>query len=742
MCAPPELVYPKGKQQYQPITPVKPGLHADTDYMRNARDLDIRLTDFSPAVLGLPQAKPKALPKTYGLQNTQLSFKPLGPVGHYQIPEDILQQLHPAYNAAVKSRLEPEPFQPPPLFPYSQPLHDLILSLQPDHIQLVDPDNHGDLEPLYHASAFLIPKVSSNKLSLILHLRRWNKSQMYLPPAFKLPSVHSLRKDLLLASKAHSTMFFATWDVKNFYWSLKGLSFRFATLSPTGSIMVWVMHCIPFGWDKACYLGQSLHINIVSQVPRPLSIQPKVYIDDGLAMGPSQHETTDYTHRVMDTLADKGFILSEKSKPEAALNQDYIGKNYSNGRIANTPKRLASLLALYMAILTLPTLSPLLLTKLMGVSVYACCHTSNYASMSLLRLVAKCQHYTAPTYQLAQSLAATMAVAMAPWQLQGFFPLIMPDSPHVYVDAGPYWIGIVYFHQGHWQQTSYSLPPMILKIPINQRQQSSELWGVWQAIKLCNRLHILEPTLILDSASAFYTVIKGSTTIKKPRAYILLKIQTWVLRCLFRAYVLMINTRFHPADSPSREPLPDFTGPVTPAVMKQLDYIRTHPALLTVEPKAYDPDLSSNAWATPQWMRKVILRSPVPPTLDLFADQTNALTKNYCSLQQPFTEAVFQHPAVFFYQPPYEMLSDTWPLCRTAIKSMSAQLWGLVPAGFFSSNILPHSTSHCCSTLCHVDYDHTSATHSPGAKFESVLFFFSPSVCMCKYIKGVFSQTH
>ena len=241
MSAPPELIYPKGMQQCQPTAPPCFGFSADSDqdqdYINSAHTMDIRLQEFSPAILGMPQNKPKLLPDAYEMK-TNLTFKPLGPVGHFQVPDSLLQSLHPASNPEVQPRKEPIPFQPPPIFPYCQPLHELITSLQPDHIQLVDPSNYGDLQPLYHASAFLIPKTSSNKLSLILHLRRWNKSQMFLPPAFKLPSVYTLRKDLLLAAKAHTQMFFSTWDVKNFYWSLKGLSFRFATLSPQGSIMV------------------------------------------------------------------------------------------------------------------------------------------------------------------------------------------------------------------------------------------------------------------------------------------------------------------------------------------------------------------------------------------------------------------------------------------------------------------------------------------------------------------------
>ena len=456
-------------------------------------------------------------------------------------------------------------------------------------------------------------------------------------------------------------------------------------------------------------------------------------------MGPSQQETTAYTYKVMQTLTDAGFIMSEKSRPEADSNQDYIGKNYSSGRIANTTKRLSALLALFMAVITMPTLSPILLEKLQGVSVYACCHTSSYATLALLRMMTRLQNYAAPTYQLQHSLAATMAVAMCPWEMQGFFALKMPDSPLVYVDAGPQWVGIVFFYNGYWQQVSFHHPSYVMNIPIQQRQQSAELYGVYAACNFCLKLNIQEPTFVLDSSSAYFTVIKGSTTLRFPRTKILMKIQHLVQRHRFRAYVNMINTRFHPGDIPSR--LPTEQKAVSAAVKQRLDYIRTRPSLITVEPLAYNPDTSRDAWSTPQWMRKIILKSPRPPTWDLFADQTNALTCHFNSLENPFTPAVFNRSAVFFFQPPYKLLLETWQETWEALlESSSLQLWGLVPKGFYRNVISPMNQSlHCCSVTTQLDYIHPTVTDQPGSMFESVLFFFSKSsYCVCHYLQAVF----
>ena len=117
-------------------------------------------------------------------------------------------------------------------------------------------------------------------------MRRWNKSQTYLPPKFHLPSVYSLRQKLLLADLKGQKLYFTTWDIKNFYWALKGPIIRFAAISETGQLQIWKLNCVPFGWDKACFLGQSTHLEVVNKVPKPTETSAEAYIDDGLANGP------------------------------------------------------------------------------------------------------------------------------------------------------------------------------------------------------------------------------------------------------------------------------------------------------------------------------------------------------------------------------------------------------------------------------------------------------------------------
>ena len=122
------------------------------------------------------------------------------------------------------------------------------------------------------------------------------------------------------------------------------------------------------------------------------------------------------------------------------------------------------------------------------------------------------------------------AVAMCPWELQGFYAMNVPDSPKIYVDAGPFRVGVVFFDEGAWQQMSIPLPAYITNMPINRRQQSSEWFGVLVASQLSLELNIIQPTLVLDSVSAFGYVLKGSTTAKYSRARILMRLQTSVLR--------------------------------------------------------------------------------------------------------------------------------------------------------------------------------------------------------------------
>ena len=422
-----------------------------------------------------------------------------------------------------------------------------------------------------------------------MNLRDWNQAQWTQPPRFTLPSVYSLRRDLLSAALADIKYFFTSWDVKNFYWSLKATHFRFATQSPAGQLLVWQMDSIPFGWDKACYLGQTVHSQLVDSIPHPPHVQHRLYIDDGLAMGPDPEQLQTYTKDVVDHLQDQGLPISEKSQLTPKLSLGYIGKQYEATQIKNTETRLVKLGQLYLISSAAPYLRHKLLEKIQGSSTYAVCHTSSYASTFYLRqLLQSSKPVIARSMKLQASFCAILATAMVPWKLTGFFSIRVPSSPRIYVDAGPEHVGLVYKLGRVWYQCSMPLPSKLLNI--KHRQQSAELYGILCAIKLCLSHGIINPEMVMDSTSTFGAIIKGSTSYHNERGPTLMKIQYLMLKYQLRVYVALINTKLHPADIPSRiisadisakRSLPLLKSKLSWIILKliQLSYIMTSPPL-------------------------------------------------------------------------------------------------------------------------------------------------------------------
>ena len=738
LCAPPGIIYPSKQQLPQATnTPVP---ETDTPPLSQPAPFtaqDSSLQQHSPAKLADPQPPPEKF-KGKRPDNATLAYKPLGPVGHHQLDPRLLQSLLPEFNSLVEVNNNCEPYTVPPVYAFDSTLHQLLLSLSPENIQLLDPQCYDKLWPLYHAAAFIIPKISSGKLSLILHLRNWNKSQTYKPPKFKLPSVYTIRQELFTAARTFKKMFFSTWDVKNFYWSLKGVTMRFATLDAQGDLLVWQLQCVPFGWYKACFLGQQTHQRVVAPVPRPINITKSIYIDDGMNMGPSQQETTAYTNQILEALESNDFIISEKSKPEAKTQQTFIGKDYTQGQIANTDARCANIWALCMVAAAAPFLSHTMLTRILGVLTYGCCHTSNYAANSYIRMILSyTTQYTGQNIQLTQSLAACVANCMVPWRMQGFYPLYEPEekSTRVYCDAGPEHIGMVYRNKGKLYIESRGLPKYLAGLPAEQRQQSAELLGLLWSVELIIDKSIPEPTLVTDSQSAFSTVLKGSTQLNPIRTKILQKIQRLVIQHNLIIFIALINTKVHPADIPSRpKSFPDNSSRTR--VKAMLKHIYFHPALIHYEAVPFKQDTSRDAWYTPYWVRNFLLKSPAPPTLDLFADATNALTRRFCSLDKPFSKDKLDGLDIYFYQPPYSTMAATWQDCYSVMTTASKQgFWGLVPLSFFNNCVRPLLSSHCCSRQLDINYRHPSLPVTPGANFPSLLFFISNSLCVCNHLE-------
>ena len=305
--------------------------------------LSTTLTDYSPFTMATqPRAIPTPMDKATKIY-PELAFKPMGPVGNCPIPRAKLEQLHPAFNPDINPNHTLQPYSLPPVPEYNKDLETLITSMMPD---IIKPVCEADLMiPLYHGTAFAIPKPSSNKLSLIINLAAWNHSQHYLPPKFSLPSVYSMRAKLFqLHLQGKDTIFFTKWDVSNFYWSLKAdLGFRIPLPRADGTVTICQLDCLPFGWDKSPWIGQSIHEDLVHSIPNH-STDTAVYIDDGLAADDQKDHLQAFTNQVLTTLQDAGFIISPKSEPEPTKTKEFIGKLYTATTIANTKARVANLL--------------------------------------------------------------------------------------------------------------------------------------------------------------------------------------------------------------------------------------------------------------------------------------------------------------------------------------------------------------------------------------------------------------
>jgi len=768
LCAPPGVIFPSTDPQQsdsnlqQPllpphILPLPPttmpssteASHGSTEAETDSTDTqtvtaqdsptqrETLLQEFSPNQLQFPQQLPTT---TYPQQKVppDLKFKPLGRVGQHPIPQHILQALQPQHNTDIQPNPDPKPYQLQPPYPYAEAMQELLQSLPSEVIKLIPPEDYQGLTPLYHASAFLLPKISSNKLSLILNLRAWNKSQDHLPPKFKLPTVYSLRHKLLLAALADKPMFFTTWDLKNFYWAMKGPIFRFATVDSQSRLQVWQLDAVPFGWDKACFVGQTTHLAAFSGVPKPPETDADVYIDDGLGSGADEQLLNTYTAAVMDELQQQGFPISEKSHPIASQSQNYIGKHYQSREISNTSERSSKILLLYAITVCAPYLSHTYLERVLGISIYGVSHNSGYSHAAFLRvLVDKKKTCTATPY-FRTSLASLWAQCFSPWHISGFFPIQQQDSPRIYIDAGPHLIGLVFQLQGHWKSMSVPLGKHERSMDLEVRQQASELFGVLAAVRICLDFSIHKPTFVLDSSSAFYACIKGSTKSSSwVRMRTLQKISVLVQRNQFLAFLQMINTKFHPADIPSRTFHP--LQPAPQNVMARLFHIATHPTLVQSQPQAYVPDCSRDAWSTPNWLRWFIMKSAHPPTIDLYADHTNALAPEYFDLQHPLDPLVTPGHTAFF-QPPYAILQPAWQQCLALIPSL-AGLWGLVPCRFYHDVIKLSIPTHICTFRAQVNYQHPTL-QGDRASFKSTLFYIPaiPTIhnphppCHCHYL--------
>ena len=354
------------------------------------------------------------------------------------------------------------------------------------------------------------------------------------------------------------------------------------------------------------------------------------------------------------------------------------------------------------------------------------------------------------THCLRSNLASVRATAATPWTFQGFFPLSRPDSPVIYADAGPSLIGLVYKRADNtWFHHSTTIPFQYTKgSTIVGRQQRSELFAVLQTLRWAISSKMKNPTFVLDSTSSFGAILKGSTCLKDPkRTHILNRIHILITKHQFLGFVNLVNTKHHPADYSSRVFIENSTR-VPPVVATKLAHLQSHPGLTTSSVQTLTQDQTRQAWSTPDWLRWYIRKTPAyPPTIDLFADHTSALTAEYYSLAHPFQATCLQREeTVAFFQPPYDRMADHWKACVPYLPP-SRGFWGLVPTSFYHQAVQKSFPDlHLCSINLQVNYIHPTL---PGdrAAFTSTLFYIPhqpspptpshPLLCICGYLKSI-----
>ena len=195
-----------------------------------------------------------------------------------------------------------------------------------------------------------------------------------------------------------------------------------------------------------------------------------------------------------------------------------------------------------------------------------------------------------------------------------------------------------------------------------------------------------------------------------------------------------IPSALHPADYPSRELVS--CQPVTPLVLKQLQFLEYYPGYINLDPLQPLPpvDSSSDAWSTPVHIRQLLHRSKFPPTFDLYADPTTTLAPQYHHAADPCSGTTLQSDHVLFFQPPYRMLATAWAQVQPHLPTTSG-LWGLVPSSFFQSHIAT-SPLHICYSHSQINYNHPTHHTQSMAGFTSCLFFIPPHPhqCLCAFI--------
>jgi len=457
---------------------------------------------------------------------------------------------------------------------------------------------------------------------------------------------------------------------------------------------------------------------------------------------------SEWTTDIIDHIGRSGLLLSPKSVTQPQQAVKYIGKEYTATSIANTTARLASLLRTQWRILLLPYIAPSLLAKHTGQTAYCLSHTSAYTSLHYLNLILYHKQHIKPDRRLRSVFAANMAIACQPWALYGLH--LHPHAamrPHIFVDASPHGlIGLVFPGPNGWLASTHLLPPRFANLPLEERQQAGELYGILMALRLASRHSIHHPTIVADNTGAIFTGIKGSTRTFPPhRHYILAAIQRHIIKHRQLAYIAYTPSEFQPADIPSR--LYMQTQPATQHIHLRLEQLHLFPSLIAYTKEqcenltTFHPDLSPDAWSTPPSIRHIVRTSPIPPTYDLYAEPTTALATQYSTVDNPVLPSTYQqqsptgHEHVFWFQPPYSHIHTATHTLALAAPTITC--WALLPASFMHHFQRAMNKHVCTSPPLNVHFIPPggapgSGSHTP-APFLTVLCHVGQS-CLCHWL--------
>eukprot|EP00662_Eupelagonemidae_sp_cell21_P057557 gene57557-biopygen5788 len=278
------------------------------------------------------------------LQRHAPTWKPIGHCGSHRLTP---AQLRDAFDT-TKCR----PHSDPPPAPTAPAMTSATQSFIDDMLahNLISPVDPSRFPPT--GTLHIIPK-SETKSRAIFDARPLNYAQPHPPRRFTLPSFTNLKVHLLSAVPP----LFTTIDISNFYWSCllpnpndcpDTPAFVFH-VSRCPDLLAYRINALPFGWDAAPYIAQSISTSIISNAThRCPDFASLIYMDDILTISHSHEYSTSGHHNCVAALRDNHFIDHPTKTVDTPSHRTvWIGKSISSTppSIGPTTKAAATTIA-------------------------------------------------------------------------------------------------------------------------------------------------------------------------------------------------------------------------------------------------------------------------------------------------------------------------------------------------------------------------------------------------------------